>query len=590
MLTCIRRTAIFTLAFSMAFALLNTSSALMYRDVSKTLADPVKITTPIIVPLTPAASTEDTGTWPSVYELSAPAQLAIEPVWGTDTATLTWKDSNATETGFILQQIMPLDEGTRSYLTVAEYSANTTSATITVPKGQISQYDLIAVNAVQGKSSSPSNVVSIEGIPYPPKDVILSPDPTGVSALTLSWKDSPNNAGLHVKWHLDRTAPGTWPGIFTPDKPGFQDLTAPYDVACTYVLTAVSASGASQPVTLSTILLSPPKNFNVGSWPGSNSLSLGWTDTRSIVDHFELVYKQKGFSDTYSQVMTIPASKQEVQVPVSNGISYEFKIRSIMKQGLPSPYSPTAIHVPYGGEVPPVLPTDITLKATSQRITITFHETSTNVSQYLVKRTDDTGGEPFVAGMAPGSTSVTGIVTLSDEHSLKPGATYTYRIQAQNAYGESAFAAPVSITLPLTDSPVQPMSATVPIKKIAFQLGSSQMVVDGAAQTIDPGKDTMPVVAASGRTLIPIRSMIEKLGGTIEWIAAENKVLVKLNGKTVELIIGQTQSQVNGKSVISDEAPQIINGRTMLPVRFVSENLGLTVEWNAATKAITVQP
>jgi hypothetical protein len=68
---------------------------------------------------------------------------------------------------------------------------------------------------------------------------------------------------------------------------------------------------------------------------------------------------------------------------------------------------------------------------------------------------------------------------------------------------------------------------------------------------------------------------------------------VTLGNSTIELWIGKSAAKVNGVSTLIDPAnakvvPEIINGRTMLPVRFVSENLGCLVDWADATKTITI--
>ncbi|MEM3423960.1 MAG: stalk domain-containing protein, partial [Nitrososphaeria archaeon] len=102
-----------------------------------------------------------------------------------------------------------------------------------------------------------------------------------------------------------------------------------------------------------------------------------------------------------------------------------------------------------------------------------------------------------------------------------------------------------------------------------------------------------PPVIVEGRTLVPIRPIIEKLGGTISWTASEQKVTIILGNKTLELWIGKPQARVNGALVWIDPnntkvVPLIINGRTMLPVRFVSEQLGAKVDWDAGLKKITI--
>ena len=109
------------------------------------------------------------------------------------------------------------------------------------------------------------------------------------------------------------------------------------------------------------------------------------------------------------------------------------------------------------------------------------------------------------------------------------------------------------------------------------------MVVDTIRKEIDPGKGTTPLIV-SGRTILPIRAVIEALGGTVDWIGAEQKVTVTLKDKKVELWIGKKTILVNGVSKTMDVVPQIIKGRTMLPVRFVAENLGAGVQWDGKTQ------
>lgn len=120
-------------------------------------------------------------------------------------------------------------------------------------------------------------------------------------------------------------------------------------------------------------------------------------------------------------------------------------------------------------------------------------------------------------------------------------------------------------------------------KVIVLQIGNPYMVVDTIRKEIDPGKGTTPLIL-NGRTILPIRAVIEALGGTVDWIGAEQKVTVTLKDKKVELWIGNKTIRVNGVSKTMDVVPQIIKGRTMLPVRFVAENLGAGVQWDGTTQ------
>jgi polyhydroxybutyrate depolymerase len=124
---------------------------------------------------------------------------------------------------------------------------------------------------------------------------------------------------------------------------------------------------------------------------------------------------------------------------------------------------------------------------------------------------------------------------------------------------------------------------------ILLQIGKSTFTVNGVSNTLDS-----PPVIKNGRTLVPIRAIIEALGGTIGWDAAEKKVTISFGSTTIELWIGKSTAKVNGINTPIDPTnlqvvPEIINGRTMLPLRFVAESLGCSVDWNATTKTITIK-
>lgn len=90
------------------------------------------------------------------------------------------------------------------------------------------------------------------------------------------------------------------------------------------------------------------------------------------------------------------------------------------------------------------------------------------------------------------------------------------------------------------------------------------------------------------RTMLPIRFIVEALGGTVTWNADTQTVSIVKGDMQIEIYIGQSFALVNGKPVELDAPAYIANGRTYLPLRFVAENLGATVTWNAATQTVTI--
>lgn len=87
-------------------------------------------------------------------------------------------------------------------------------------------------------------------------------------------------------------------------------------------------------------------------------------------------------------------------------------------------------------------------------------------------------------------------------------------------------------------------------------------------------------IVKNGRTLVPMRAIFNKLGATVNWEEATQTVTAHTYYADVTLQIGSTTAQVNGKTVTLDVAPQIVDGSTLVPLRFISESLGATVRWN----------
>jgi len=125
--------------------------------------------------------------------------------------------------------------------------------------------------------------------------------------------------------------------------------------------------------------------------------------------------------------------------------------------------------------------------------------------------------------------------------------------------------------------------------KIVLKIGSPMMKVNNTDSEIDPGRGTVPIISNS-RTLVPIRTIIEVLGGKVEWDAEKAATTLSYGSTNISLTVSSNVIVVNGVSKQSDTAPQIVNGRTYMPLRFLLENLGLKVDWNSQSQTITITP
>ena len=99
--------------------------------------------------------------------------------------------------------------------------------------------------------------------------------------------------------------------------------------------------------------------------------------------------------------------------------------------------------------------------------------------------------------------------------------------------------------------------------------------------------DAAPVIR-NARTMLPVRFVAENLGATVGWDGTTSTVTVETPAKRIEIVIGKTTAKVNGVEITLDSPAFIENSRTYLPVRFVAENLGATVGWDGATSTATL--
>ncbi|MDD3654945.1 MAG: stalk domain-containing protein [Desulfotomaculaceae bacterium] len=140
-----------------------------------------------------------------------------------------------------------------------------------------------------------------------------------------------------------------------------------------------------------------------------------------------------------------------------------------------------------------------------------------------------------------------------------------------------------------------PLNPAAAIETTENQKTTLVFVIDSNTYTVNGELTVMDVspVIIEGRTMLPIRYVATPLGAEIGWDGETSKVTVSLGNTKIELWIGQSNALVNGATVPIDAnnpnvKPLIISDRTMLPIRFVTENLGCDVQWDEITKKVTI--
>ena len=100
--------------------------------------------------------------------------------------------------------------------------------------------------------------------------------------------------------------------------------------------------------------------------------------------------------------------------------------------------------------------------------------------------------------------------------------------------------------------------------------------------------DVEPYVNGDNRTMVELRSICENLGATISWDAETKTVTIEEDGDVLELVIDQNKYKLDGESKTMDTSPIIVDGRTMVPIRFVSESLGRNVQWDDGKNEVII--
>lgn len=99
----------------------------------------------------------------------------------------------------------------------------------------------------------------------------------------------------------------------------------------------------------------------------------------------------------------------------------------------------------------------------------------------------------------------------------------------------------------------------------------------------------VPPRIVQNNTIVPVRVIAESLGSEVKWEEKSRKVTVDKSGVNIQLFIDKHDALVNEKSFKLETAPTIVEGNTMLPLRFVSEQFGVNVTWDELTRSVFLQ-
>lgn len=125
------------------------------------------------------------------------------------------------------------------------------------------------------------------------------------------------------------------------------------------------------------------------------------------------------------------------------------------------------------------------------------------------------------------------------------------------------------------------LCAVLAIAQPAVAQSTVAVVVNGSQMQFD-----QPPVERAGRVFVPLRGVFERLGATV--VYDNGTINATGNGRNVSLRIGSNQATVDGQTQNLDDAPFIVGSSTLVPLRFIAQALGASVDWNNNTSTVTI--
>lgn len=323
-----------------------------------------------------------------------------------------------------------------------------------------------------------------------------------------------------------------------------------------------------------------PANLT-GTALSTSSVKLDWEDKSFNENEFIIERKASGQA-SFAQIATVAANAASyTDGNLQADTQYLYQVKARNSFGSSAYAGPVTVQTK-PAIVLPMAPTGLKADTvTSVNVVLSWQDNSDNETGFKIEKA--TGSGSFTELAAVGS----GVASYNDT-SVIQGNKYSYQVRAYNGQGNSAYSNAINVDIPTSTTPPSNPPST-PSTTMRFVIGESKYLWNGMTQPMD----VAPIVREN-RTLLPIRYVADPLGAQVLWNPIERKVSVKTANRTIELWIDNNTATINGtKLMIDPQNPKVMPiaippGRTMLPLRFIADNLNCNVEWKADTNEVIV--
>jgi uncharacterized protein len=515
-----------------------------------------------------------------------------------DQINLSWRDYSENETGFSLER----KSGREEYTEIAKLSLDSEYyLDIQLQHNTTYLYRICAYND-HGKSRYSNEAFARTEVP-PPQEVYDVPlPPTDLNArvinekeVELTWKDE---SGNEDGFRLERRTPSTQYEelkILPANQTSHIDQTVEPKQFYYYRIQAFNLLGDSSysnEVVVETRIVerelppveeAPDSPSDLKATLEGTVIMLRWRDQSNNETGFRIYYAMNEIENVslYQQLPkdTIEYGITDLYLP---GNTFFFYVTAFNSFGESLPTDTVMVRIrAYEESTAPKAPENLKASEIYERdIVLVWDDQSDNEEGFKIerRRVDETSFKIIVT--VPSDTP-----TYRDP-GLEPGSTYFYRVFAFNEAGSSWPSNTIEVKTKGVVGGYTPPEVKI---VILLQIGSSQINVNGKVSEMD----ARPTIY-QGRTLLPIRPVIEALGGSIDFEPHSKTITIKMKTITIVMQLNNPQASVNGKTVLIDtENPSVVPmvvppGRTLIPLRFVAENLGCKVDWEPNDKKITI--
>ncbi len=509
------------------------------------------------------ATTPPAGTTPT-----SPSNLTAEATSPTE-VSLSWTDNSDNEDGFKLER----KQGSGPFSVIATLPPNTTTYTDTglTPETTYT-YRVRAYNSYGYSDYSNEAQVTtppLVTVPDPPTNLTISEITS--SSVSLSWTDnSDNEDGFKLyrreKEEVDFSLLATLPA----DTTMYTDSSVEPEKTYYYKILAYNSAGSSDFSNIVTATIPPsapenPTNFKVAETIGRD-VSFSWDFTGSC-DGFT-IYEING---TRKRVLELNSDDREATLSDVIYGTHRYVIAAYKLNDGERVYSEDSNKVEVYIIRPPTnLYGEVIDKNT---VRLRWINNDENIDKVRIYRKTETTSFHMIAEIP--------VTNTYTDSSCVPDTTYSYYVVGVKDMPKSISGKSNVISIKTSPS-IEQIIIRLYIGKTYYYVNDELLEMDVA-----------PIIR-EGRTLLPIRYVAEALGATVGWNGEEQKVTITFKGTTIELWIGKNTAKVNGEYKLIDPTnpnvkPIIIPpGRTMLPIRFIAENLGCKVDWNAELREVTI--